>query len=146
MFGRMIFGTGRDFKYTIVFIDDVHTKLRHQLERDVDIRFGNQFAYHVDFKCLSGQGQSHQQGGQELAGNIAFNRNNALAVVLAFTDLKRRIVFIAQILYVRTCNAQRIHQIADGAFVHTRHAMQMIVATQNGKRGSQGAECRTGVA
>ena len=34
-------------------------------------------------------------GGQELAGNIAFNRNNALAVVLAFADLKRRIVFIA---------------------------------------------------
>ena len=56
--GAWIFGTGRDFKYTVVFIDDVHTELRHQFERDVDIRLGNQLAYHVDFKCLSGQGQS----------------------------------------------------------------------------------------
>ena len=142
----MIFGTGWDFKYTVVLIDNVHTELRHQLECDVNIRFGNQLAYHVDFKCLSGQGQSHQQGGQELAGNIAFNWNNALAVVLAFADLKRRIVFIAQILYVRSGNTQRVDQIADRAFVHTRYAMQMIVAAQNGKCGSQGTECRTGIA
>ena len=146
MFGCVVAGISGDFEDAVVFVGNLYAELRHQFQCNVDIGLGNQFADHTDFKCLSGQRQRHQEGGQKLAGHIDFNRNHAIAAVLALADMKRRIVFVAEIFDIGAGNPQRIDQVADGAFVHTRHAMQMIIAAQNGKRGSQRAESRACVA
>ena len=146
MFGRMVVHICGNFEDAVVFIGNLYAELRHQFQCDVDIGLGNQLADHTDFKCLPGQRQRHQEGGQKLAGHIAFNRNHALAAVLALADMKRRIVFVAEIFDIGAGNPQRIDQIADRAFMHTRHAVQMIIAAQNGKRSSQRAESRSRVA
>ena len=146
MVGRVVAGIGGDFEDAVVFIGNLYAELRHQFQGNVDIGLGNQLADHTDFKCLSGQRQRYQEGSQKLAGHIAFNRNDALAAVLTFADMKRRIVFVAEIFDIGAGNPQRIDQIADGAFMHTRHAVQMIIAAQNGQSGSQRTERRARVA
>ena len=61
-------------------------------------------------------------------------------------DAQRRKARVAQIIHPRARQAQRVHQIADGAFVHARHAVQMVVAAQNRQRGGERAKRRARVA
>ena len=144
-FGGGVAGGGQP-ETPIAVVFHINAESSHQVERNVDIGFGNQFALHLYFKCFAGQWQGHQQRGQELAGNVAFDGYAANAVVLPFADVQRRVVFVAGVADVRADDAQGVDQIADGAFVHTRHAVQVVIATQDGQCGGQWAEGGAGVA
>ena len=124
----------------------LNAELRHQFERDVDIGLGNQLALHFDFVRLPGERQGHQKGGEELAGHIAAHSDKPLAAGLPFTDVQRRIAFPAFVADSCPDLAQGIDQIADGAFVHPRHAVQMVIAAKQGQSGGERAEGSAGVA
>ena len=126
-FGGDVAGGGQP-ETPIAVVFHIDAESAHQVERDVDIGFGNQLALHLYFKYFAGQRQGHQQRGQELAGNVAFDGYAADAVVLPFADVQRRVVFVAGVADVRADDAQGIDQIADGAFVHSRHAVQAVIA------------------
>ena len=145
-FGRMITGIGRQLENLIILVVHHHAELRHQFQSDVDIGLGNQFADHVDFKRFAGERQRHQQGGQELARYVAFNRNHARAAVVAGVNLQRRVAVVAKILHIGTGQAQCINQIANRTLVHTRHAVQMVVAAEYGQRGGERSEGGAGIA
>jgi len=121
------------------------SKARHHRQRDLDIRFGDQFAHHLDLHRTIQQRQSHQQAGEELAGYIATNLRG-IARQFGRRYLQRRKTFIAQIFDVRTKLAQGIHQIADGALVHARYTGQFVTATGQGQRRRQRTERGTRVA
>ena len=144
-FGGDVAGGGQP-ETPIAVVSHIDAESAHQVERDVDIGFGNQLAFHLYFKCFSGQRQGHQQRGQKLAGNVAFDGYAADAVVLPFADVQRRVVFVAGVADVCADDAQGINQIADGAFVHARHAVQAVIAAQDCQRGGQRAEGGAGVA
>ena len=145
-FGGMVVCAGRQPEYLIIFVFHLHTELRHQFQSDVDIRLGNQFAHHADFKGFAGERQGHQQSGEKLARHIAFNRNHARALIAAPVDLQRRIAFFAQILHIGARNVQRIHQVANRALVHARHAVQPVIAAKHRQRRRERAKSRAGVA
>ena len=85
-FGGGVAGGGQP-ETPIAAVFHIDAESAHQVERDVDIGFGNQLALHLYFKCFAGQRQGHQQRGQELAGNVAFDGYAADAVVLPFADV-----------------------------------------------------------
>src|SRR5690606_30294668 len=54
-----------------------YAEARHQLERDADIRLGDELADHLDGGLDTGEWQRHQQRGQELAGDVAAHAHHA---------------------------------------------------------------------
>ena len=95
---------------------------------------------------LAGEGQRHQQGGEKLAGHVAAHAHGALVVVVALADVQRRIAGVAAVIDVRTQLAQSIHQVANRALVHPRHAVELVVAAQHGQGGGERAESSAGIA
>ena len=95
---------------------------------------------------LTGEAFEIRMVGEKLARHIAFNRNHARAFIAAPVDLQRRIAFVAPILHIGTRDAQRIHQVANRALVHARHAVQPVIAAEHRQRCCERAKSRAGVA
>ena len=120
----------------------------------MDIGPGDQLAHHLDGDValcpgdIGQQGQGHQQRGQELAGDIAAHLDGFAAQLaeVGLADLQGRKAFILQIVDLAAQLAQRIDQVADGAFVHAGNARHLEVAAQHRQRRSQRAHGRAGIA
>jgi hypothetical protein len=61
-------------------------------------------------------------------------------------DAQRRVAGIAQVVDVAAQLAQGIHQVANGALVHARHARQLKLAAQQRQRSGQWAHGRACIA
>ena len=123
-------------------------KTREQIQSDLDVGLADEFAHHTDrhVSLLRRQRQSHQQGGQELTGNIASHRNHFGQFELRLTNAQRWKTVLAQVVDLTTELAQSIDQIADRPLMHARHALQREVATHHGQGGGQRTHRGTGVA
>ncbi|MPN40958.1 hypothetical protein SDC9_188498 [bioreactor metagenome] len=118
----------------------------------MDVGFGDQLANHVDddIALLGHQRQRHQQGGEELAGDITAHaqrlvkRQRRQAVTMA--DAQRREAFVAKIVDLTADLAQAVNQITDRALVHARHTLEFKLAAQQRQGRSEGAHGGTGVA
>ena len=60
--------------------------------------------------------------------------------------MQRRKTVLSQVIDVAADLAQRIHQVANRALVHTRHTAQFKVAAQNSQRGGERTNRGAGVA
>jgi hypothetical protein len=56
----------------------------------------------------------------------------------ARADAQRRIAFVAEVVDAAAELAQRVDQVADGPFVHARHAAQFEVAAQQASAAVSG--------
>lgn len=65
--------TPPDMEHPVVVVAHRYAEGAHQMQRDVDVRLGNQLALDVDLRILRRQRRSHQQRGQKLAGDAAVN-------------------------------------------------------------------------
>ncbi|MNP33665.1 hypothetical protein D3C76_1269190 [compost metagenome] len=86
------------------------------MQRDINIRFRNQLAFDGDNRILRSQRCRHQQRRQELAGNAAIDSHFTAGKSTAKTQW--RIVFLLQIINLRTALTQGIHQMTDRALFH----------------------------
>ena len=69
------------------------------------------------------QRQRQQQGGEELAGDVAAHADRRVELAAAARpDAQRRIAVVAQVVDAAAELAQRVDQVADRALVHARHA------------------------
>jgi hypothetical protein len=100
----------------------LHAEPRHEVERDLDVGFGNQIADDFDRRLLAGQRQRHQQRSQELAGNLATHPHLACIVDISSPDFQRREALLPQVADVGAELAQRVHQVADRTLMHSRYA------------------------
>lgn len=148
--GRLVAAAGRNHEALPALVAHGDAKARQQLQRDVDVGLGDQFAHHLDADvAVAGQqGQGHQQRGQELAGDIAAHGDGGIAQLaeVGLADAQGRIAGVAQVVDVAAQLAQGVHQIADGALVHARHAGHLEVATQHGQGRRQRAHGGAGIA
>jgi len=118
-----------------------------QVQRDLDIGPGDQFADHFNRDVTAGhQGQCQQQGGQELAGHIAAHLDGHVQRELAGAHAQRRKAWLAQIVDGTAQLAQGIDQVANRALMHARHARQLKITAQQGQRRGQRAHGRAGIA
>ena len=119
-----------------------HTKTRQQVERDVNVGLGDQFAHHLNHDVLAAdQGQGQEQGGEELAGDVASHANGRIQLQgrrRTSTDLQRRVARLAEVGDGAAQGQQAVDQIADGALVHARHATEGELAAQLGAEQGQG--------
>ncbi|KAG1251011.1 hypothetical protein G6F65_018515 [Rhizopus arrhizus] len=80
----------------------LHAKARHQVQRDFDVRLGDQFANHFDRDGFAAAARlqrcSQQQGGQELAGHRTLHARHGIRGDLTTADMQRRIARLAQIV------------------------------------------------
>ena len=125
---------------------DSHAKARHQGQRNLDIRLGDQRADNFDDHLRAGQRRGHQKRSQKLARNIASHTNSPAGANLTWRDRKRRIAFCSSICDAGAKLTQGIDQITDGPLMHARHARQRIVAARQGKRRGQWAKSGARVA
>ncbi len=127
----------------VAVVFNVHTEGLHQMQRDIDIRFGNQLTFDGDGGVLRCQRCRHQQRGEELARDAAVYRH--VTTGKATTQAQRRIVFLLQIINLCAALTQRVHQMANRTLFHARFTRQHdVVATQTQRR-RQRAHCRTGI-
>ena len=89
---------------------------------------------------LRHQRQGHQQGGEELAGDVAAHRDGLVNGDAGCTpaDAQRRDSRVAQVVDLAAQRTQRVHQVADRALVHAGHAAEFKVAAQHRQRGVSG--------
>ena len=145
--GRLVAAAGRDGEALPALAPHPDAKARQQIQRDLDVRLGDQLAGDFETNVLLGhQGQRHQQGCQKLARHITANGNGFVQRELARLQVQGRKSVLAQIVNAAAKLAQRIDQVADGALVHARHAREFIVAAQQCQRGRQRAHGGAGVA
>ena len=116
-------------------------KTRQQIEGDLDVRLGNQLTHHVDHHRLLArhQRQRQQQGGEELAGDVAAHPDRLVQFQvrrLAVAQPQRRVALLTEAFHWAAQLPQGVDQIADGAFVHARDAAEPERATLFG--GEQG--------
>ena len=147
---RLIVAACGDHKALPAVVFHGDAEARQQLQRDVDIGLGDQLAHHLDADVafLGQQGQGHQQRGQELTGDIAAHLDGFAAQLaeVGLADFQGRKAFILQIVDLAAQLAQRIDQVADGAFIHAGNACHLEVAAQHRQRCGQRAHGRAGIA
>ena len=144
---RRVIGTARRYdEAPPAFTNDLNAKARHHGQRHFDIRPGNQLAGHLDGRFHTAQRKRHQQAAKKLAGHVAANLHASALPNRPRTDGQRRIIFIAQIIDVRSQTAKPIDQITDRPFVHARHAGKRVIAASQCQYGGQRAEGRAGIA
>ena len=126
---------------------DRHAETAHQVQGNLDVRLRNQLARDVDGHRMVARHQRrhHQEGRQELARHVAAH-GDALRVDVAAADAQRREALLARVFDLRADGVERVDQVADGALVHARHAMQRVVAADHGQRRRQRADGRAGIA
>ena len=78
----MVAGVGRQAEGLVAVVGNGHAELRHQVEGDVDVGLGDEFARHADVEGRAGERQGHEEGGEELAGHAAVDADAAGAVVV----------------------------------------------------------------
>ena len=128
--GRAIPRTGRYDKALPSLARDVYAEARHDRQRDIDIRPGNQFPDHFDRRFDTGQRQRHQQSGQELARYVAAHTHEAARPDRRRTQFKRWKTFATAIGDVGTQFAQRIDEVTDRPLMHTWHTSQRVTPTR----------------
>ena len=143
---RDIPGPGRHGEGLPALAQDPDTKAGHGGQGDFDIGLGNQLPHHFHGGFHPGQGQSHQEAGEELAGDIAPHPHNTAGTNGRRLQLQGGIAFITQVGDVGPQLAQAVHQVADGPLVHAGHALQQVIAACQGQGGGQGPESGAGVA
>ncbi len=84
----------------VILVFNFNTEGFHQVQGDINIRFGDQVTLDTNGGVLRRQRCGHQQRGQELAGNAAINLN--VTAVKTALQSQRRVVFLLQILNLRT--------------------------------------------
>ena len=125
----------------------LNAKACQQFQRNVNVGPGDQLAHHLNHDVLRGhQGQRHQQGGQKLAGDIAAHPNGRVQTQVGLANVQRRVAVLTKVINLAAQLAQGIDQVANGAFMHARHAAQFKVATQHGQRRGERTNGRAGVA
>ena len=131
---------------------DLNAEPRQQLQGDGDVGLGNQLTHHFNvYGGLGGdQGQRHEQRCEELARHIPTHLDGLVQCQcrnsIAVRDAQRRVAGIAQVIDVAAQLPQGIHQVANGAFVHARHAREFKLATQQRQRSGQWAHGRACIA
>jgi len=123
-----------------------HAKALHQVQGNLDVGLGDQFARHLDLRLPARQRQGHQQGGEELRGNIAAHADRRFEPEIAGTDFQRRETVVAEIADVGAKTAQGIDQIADRPLVHARHPGERVMPSRQRQRRRQRPEGRAGIA
>ena len=114
------------------------------MQRDINVRFGDQLAFNRNNRILRCQRRGHQQCRQELAGDAAVNLD--VTAVKTAAQTQWRIVFLLKILNLRAALTQSIHQVTNRTLFHARLAGQHnVVATQT-QGCRQRAHRGTGVA
>ena len=123
-----------------------------QVQRDLDIGLGDQFALDQDDqrRCARHQRQRQQQGRQELARHVAAHADRLARIELAAAQAQRRIAWLTELLDAAAERAQRVDEVADRALVHARDAPQFELAAlgcgEHGQCGGQWAHRRAGIA
>ena len=127
-----VLGPGGDRESLPSVAPHLHTEAGQQLQGDVDVGFGYEFAHHLDHDVLrfGYQRQCQQQGGQELAGHVTAHANRRVDGDRRLADVQRRVALIAQVAHVAAQLAQGVHQVADGALVHAWNAAELEVSPQ----------------
>ncbi len=122
----------------------------HQVQRDQDVRSGDQRTVQLDDHIAAGtpggDRRGHQQRRQELAGHGPAHPDRPARIQASSADAQRRIAVPIFIRDFAAQAAQGIDQVSDGPFVHARHAGQPILATHHRQDGRQRPEGRARVA
>ena len=109
----------------------LNPKPGQQVERDLDIRARDQLAHHLYHDGpTSHQRQCHQQGRQKLARNIATHLDWRVELQLGLANAQGRVAGLAEVVNLAAELAQGLHQVANRALVHARHAAQFKIAAQ----------------
>jgi hypothetical protein len=147
--GRLVLRAARQREARIrvgrVALDD-DAEARQQVQRDVDVRLGDQLALDGDRDraLAGGQRQGQQQRGEELARHVPAHAHRLVRGHVpgpAVADAQRRVAGVAQVLHRAAELAQRVDQVADGTLVHACHAGQLeLAALQGREHGERGAE------
>ena len=114
-------------KTLVRLIFNLNAKGFHQVQRNINIRFGNQIAFNRDDGILRRQWGGHQERGQKLAGNAAVHFNLAAAETAA--QAQRRVVFLLQVINLGPALTQRVNQVANRPLFHSRLAGQHDIVT-----------------
>ncbi len=93
----------------------------------------------------AGQRQRHQQRGKKLARDVAAHAHRLAEVNRGRGHAQRRVAVLLHGVYRRAHGLQGLHQIADGALVHARHAAELGVRTQQGQGRRKWAHGGAGV-
>ena len=93
----------------------------------LDIWLGNQLPDHVDRGSLASQRQSHQQAGEELAGDIAAYLDYAAGLDRRWFEVQGRITVVTEIGDVGAQLTQTIDQITDRPLMHSGDPLQDVV-------------------
>ncbi len=146
--GRTQRTAGRDGEALPAIALDVDAKACQQVERDFDVGFGDQLAHHVnaDALRLCGQGQCHEQSGEELAGDITAHADGHVQLQRGRANVQWRVAFCSEVIDLATEQAQGIDQITNGAFMHARNAAEGVIATQYRQGGCQRTHRSAGIA
>ena len=143
-------GAGSDVKGAPVFARHCNAKALHQVQGDLDIGFGDQFAHHFDGHRFGGfacqERKRHQERGQKLARHIAAHRDRALESDDGRADFQGRITGLAGVADIGTDRRQPVDQITDRALMHARHTAQTIVPAIDGQRRRQWPDRGAGIA
>ena len=124
----------------------LYTEARHRRQGDFNVGLGDQIAHHLYRGFYPGQRQRHQQTGQELARQIASYLQYATGTDRGRANRERWKILAPQIADICAELAQGVDKIANGAFMHPRHAGQRVVPTCKRQRRGERAKCRSGVA
>ena len=74
---RLILLLTLDDKALVLLVLDLDAEAAHQMQRNIDIGFGNQLAFDRDLRIARRQRRGHQQRSQKLAGDAAVNADVA---------------------------------------------------------------------
>ena len=114
-------------KSLIRLIFNLNAKGFHQVQRNINIRFGYQIAFNRNDGILRRQRGGHQERGQKLAGNAAVHFNLSTAETTA--QAQRRVILLLQIINLRPALTQRVNQVTNRPLFHSRLAGQHNIVT-----------------
>ncbi len=134
-----------DVEQLVVVVLDDHPKLLHDVQGDIDIGLGDQLPLDVNASVASRHGSSHQEGGQELAGNGTIDMDIAAPQPLGIHNQRRKTIFF-QVLDMSARLTQGINQMADRALFHARLATQGVLTGAQTQRGTERAHGSAGIA
>jgi hypothetical protein len=153
--GRAVAAAGRNGEALPGITFNRHAKPLQQVERDFDVRAGDELALDLDHNVRFGghQRQREQQSRQELARDVAPDPNRLVQLQcmgLSISQAKRGEARLIQTHHWATQLSQGIYQVTDRALVHAGHATQIELTAPRGgherKNGCQGPHGRAGVA
>ncbi len=129
--GTTIALSGRDRETLPTLPLNRHAEARHQIQGDLDVGLGDQLGGQLDDRSFSqlmaNERQRHQQGGQELRGNIPPHSNRPAQGDFGRRQFERRIALLAGVTDSAADLTQTIDQIADRPLMHARHTADFVM-------------------